>query len=226
MEVKVRTGVAQAGKLKCSSVSFPGEKEIAELDWWPIKRNLMDTNYRDPNFPCVDFAILVPDAKTLYVFDVTVSEPTFKTMGYLGNAKKLVKYQGNIKHFADMIRRLGVMKITDDVKLVYVYLVPANVLEKVVWRWEKRDVSKDSAPLANHVLDVNSLAKKDVETALEMRWMLRGNKSKTLEKKRKLLMEHAADYKIINALYESKELMAVGIPISKSDGEFKRLLQS
>jgi len=219
------TRIEQDGKLHCSSISFPGEMGIAELDWWPIKRSVMDTNYRDPCFPCVDFAVLAPDAKTLHVFDVTVSKPTFNTMGNLGNAKKLVKYQGNIKHFADMIRKLGVMKIPDDFKLVYVYLVPANVLEKVVWRWEKLDVSKDSAPLANHVLDVTSLAKKDVETALEMRWMLRGNKSKSLKKKKELLMKHAADYKIINALYERKELLAVGIPISKSDGEFRRSLQ-
>jgi len=128
---RVRAGSIEDGKLKHNiSMSFPGEMEIARRDWWPIERNVMATNYRDPNFPCVDFAIL--DDMTLYVFDVTVSEPTFKTMGDLGNVKTLVKYQGNIKHFADMIRRLGIMEIPGDVKLVYVYLVPNKSLEKVV----------------------------------------------------------------------------------------------
>jgi len=96
-----------------------------------IERNAMATNHQDPNFPCEDFAIL--DVITLCVFGVTVSEPTFKSMGDLGNAKTLVNCQGNIKHFPDVIRRLGIMKIPGDVKLVCVYLVPYKTLEKVVW---------------------------------------------------------------------------------------------
>eukprot|EP00466_Bigelowiella_natans_P007798 jgi/Bigna1/86961/estExt_fgenesh1_pg.C_150179 len=90
-----------------------------------------EAKQKDPNFPCEDFAIL--DVITLCVFGVTVSEPTFKSMGDLGNAKTLVNCQGNIKHFPDVIRRLGIMKIPGDVKLVCVYLVPYKTLEKVVW---------------------------------------------------------------------------------------------
>jgi len=102
---RVRTGFIEDGKLKHgSSVSFPGEMEIAKTDWWPIERNVTDTNYLDPNFPCVDFAIL--EVKTLCVFDVTVSESTFESMGGLGDVKTLAKCQGNVKHFADVISKI------------------------------------------------------------------------------------------------------------------------
>jgi len=69
---------------------------------------------------------------------------------------------------------------------------------------------------------VTSLTKDEVD-ALEMRWMLRGNKGKKLSKKKDLLKEHAHDHKIIMDLYRRKEIMAAGIPIECADEEFRNI---
>eukprot|EP00471_Norrisiella_sphaerica_P001882 CAMPEP_0184479730 /NCGR_PEP_ID=MMETSP0113_2-20130426/1336_1 /TAXON_ID=91329 /ORGANISM="Norrisiella sphaerica, Strain BC52" /LENGTH=796 /DNA_ID=CAMNT_0026857867 /DNA_START=82 /DNA_END=2473 /DNA_ORIENTATION=- len=199
------------------------ENSAKEERWWPIDNSTIDTNYRSANFPCIDYAILTPDSKRVYAFDVTLSKSTHKEVGNLNvDTKSLLKnYEENLDQFAKMVLRLGIINIPDNVEFWYVYVVPSEILrqKECWWRWEERKFPpKDK--ICGRLTDneIGKLTLKELKTALKVRWQTGYSKKELRKQDLQEMLKGCRDfhYKIAK-LYNRTTVCVMGIDITEEE---------
>eukprot|EP00471_Norrisiella_sphaerica_P002594 CAMPEP_0184485354 /NCGR_PEP_ID=MMETSP0113_2-20130426/6968_1 /TAXON_ID=91329 /ORGANISM="Norrisiella sphaerica, Strain BC52" /LENGTH=733 /DNA_ID=CAMNT_0026866761 /DNA_START=369 /DNA_END=2570 /DNA_ORIENTATION=- len=200
------------GKSDAISYHLSGDSflnEATKPDWWPIYLRIMKNNYRERNFPCIDFAMLDFEENRLFCFDVTVSEGFKDSEKNVKTAKETKKFRVTFPRFSEMIHKmdLDLLKIPKDLKIFYCYVVPTWVKNTGVRMVAIPDLEEPTDE------NIDKMNKDQLKEELKKVGKLRGNSAKTGGELKEILKKYWADRTILCQLYKRVEIVSTSVDV-------------